>query len=333
MPITKSEFHASRWLTSPHLQTLWPQLVRRQKAIALIPERLELPDGDFVDLCWTQNKTGPIVAVFHGLEGSVNSPYAKGIMASLHARGWRVVFMHFRGCSDEFNRLDRNYHSGDTGDIAYLIETLHKRFPDTPLAAVGYSLGGNALLKYLGEYPRHNQLAAAVAVSVPFLLAVGADRLNAGLSKIYQRHLIRRLQKKMKAKYRGRRLDISLNQIEKLTTFRLFDDQVTAPLHGFRDVDDYYQRSSSRQFIQLIQCPTLILQARDDPFMTADAIPDATELGPGVRLEVSNSGGHVGFVNGQWPWRPVYWLDRRIRAALRSDELAIRSCKTINYRN
>jgi uncharacterized protein len=310
--ISLSQFQAARWLADPHLQTLWPQLVRRQQAVVLRPERLELPDGDFVDLCWTRNKSGPVVAVFHGLEGSINSPYAKGIMASIQARGWRGVFMHFRGCSGESNRLDRNYHSGDTGDIAYLLETLHKRKPDTPLAAVGFSLGGNALLKYLGEYPGLNYLSAAVAVSVPFLLDVGADRLNQGVSKIYQRHLISRLQKKMKAKYRDRQAPISIDHVEKLTTFHLFDDQITAPLHGFDGVDDYYNRSSSRQFLKHIDTQTLIIHSIDDPFMTPAAIPREDELAQQVCLELSDRGGHVGFIGGKYPWQASYWLEQRI---------------------
>ncbi len=271
-----------------------------------------MPDGDFVDLCWTMNENGPVVAVFHGLEGSIHSPYATGIMASLQRHGWRGVFMHFRGCSGEFNRLDRNYHSGDTGDIAYLIETLRSRFPDTPLAAVGYSLGGNALLKYLGESPRQHFLSAAVAVSVPFVLGIGADRLNQGISKIYQRHLIARLRRKMRAKYRDRQLPIPLDNLDKLTTFRLFDNQITAALHGFTGVDDYYQRSSSRQFLVHIDTATLIIHSLDDPFMTPAAIPREDELAPQVCLELSDKGGHVGFIGGKNPWQTHYWLEQRI---------------------
>jgi uncharacterized protein len=278
----------------------------------LLPERLELPDGDFVDLCWTQNTSGPVIAVFHGLEGSISSPYANSIMTAIQNRGWRGVFMHFRGCSNEFNRLDRNYHSGDTGDIAHLIKTLSERFPDTRVAAVGYSLGGNALLKYLSEYPELNSLSAAVAVSVPFLLNVGAERLNQGFSKIYQRHLIGRLKKKMKAKYHERKPPISLDKVDSLNTFRLFDNQITAPLHGFRDVDDYYDRSSSRQYLKYINTPTLILHALDDPFMTTAAIPEDNELSEKVCLELSDKGGHVGFIDGKYPWRANNWLEQRI---------------------
>ncbi|MFT7459656.1 MAG: putative alpha/beta-fold hydrolase [Planctomycetota bacterium] len=310
--IKTSRFRPPWWLTNPHLQTLWPQLFRRPQTITLTPERLELPDGDFVDLCWTQKSNGPIVIVLHGLEGSIDSPYARGMMKTIHARGWRGVFMHFRGCSEEFNRLDRNYHSGDTGDIAYLINTLCERFPNTPIAAVAYSLGGNALLKYLGEYAELRRLSAAVAVSVPFLLGVGADRLAQGLSTIYQRHLIGRLQKKMKAKYRERVPGIRLDNINNLTTFRLFDDQITAPLHGFKDVDDYYNRSSSRQFLSHIDTPTLIIHSRDDPFMTSAAIPRQDELAQRVCLELSDKGGHVGFIGGKYPWQTWHWLEQRI---------------------
>ncbi len=310
--IVKSRFQPAWWLADAHAQTLWPQLFRRPIRIALRPERLELPDGDFVDLCWTRKNTGPIVAVFHGLEGSINSSYARGMMAAIEARGWRGVFMHFRGCSGEFNRLDRNYHSGDTGDIAFLISTLHERFPGTPLSAVAYSLGGNALLKYLGEYPELQKLSAAVAVSVPFLLGVGADRLDQGFSKIYQRHLIARLRAKMKAKYRDRPLDLPLHRIDSLTTFRLFDDQITAPLHGFADVDDYYLRSSSRQFLIHIDTPSLIIHSLDDPFLTPTAIPHEKELAQRVCLELSDGGGHVGFIGGKTPWQAGYWLDQRI---------------------
>ncbi len=310
--ITKSRFKAPWWLNGPHSQTLYPQFFRRQKSISLKPERLELADGDFVDLCWTQNTSGPLVVVFHGLEGSIKSPYANSVMASIHNQGWRGVLMHFRGCSEEFNRLDRNYHSGDTADIAYLLKMLAERFPDDAIAAIGYSLGGNALLKYLGEYPDQQHLSAAIAVSVPFLLGVGADRLDQGISKIYQRHLIGRLQKKMKAKYSGRKVALSMAQVDKLNTFRLFDDQITAPLHGFNGVDDYYERSSSRQFLKHIATPTLIIHACDDPFLTPAAIPTENELSNQVCLELSDKGGHVGFVNGKYPWQSKNWLEQRI---------------------
>jgi uncharacterized protein len=310
--IRPSPFRPPWWLKGRHSQTLWPQICQNLPELNLVDERLELPDGDFLDLCWIKNKSGPIVAVFHGLEGSIDSPYTRGILAAIHRRGWRGVLMHFRGCGKEFNRLDRNYHSGDTGDITYFLDTLHKRYGDTPIAAVGYSLGGNALLKYLGEYPDLHRLSAAVAVSVPFLLGVSADRLNRGFSKIYQRHLIGLLKQKMKSKYKDKNPGIDLENLDDWSTFRLFDDHVTAPLHGFKNVDDYYDRSSSRQFLSFIKTPSLIIQSSDDPFITSEAIPGEEELADAVCLELSDRGGHVGFVDGKYPWRSNSWLHQRI---------------------
>ncbi len=237
-------------------------------------------------------------------------------MRNLYNCGFETVLMNFRGCSGEPNRLARGYHSGETGDLGTVLELLHGRDPQRLIYLIGFSLGGNVLLKWLGENPDQQKVQKAIAVSVPFELNIAALRLESGASRLYQAHLLHKLRRSIRARASRIPLPIDTGKLDDLKTFRQFDDHVTAPLHGFRNVDDYYQRCSSRPFIQRIQCPTLILQARNDPFMTADAIPDITELGPGVRLEVSDSGGHVGFVNGQWPWRPVYWLDQRICAAL-----------------
>lgn len=312
-------FKPAWWLPGAHAQTLFPHLFRRHAPPPLRRERMELDDGDFIDLDWTESREGPLVILLHGLEGSIRSHYAGGLMRSLYDCGFESVLMNFRGCSGEPNRLPRGYHSGETGDLGTVLERLHGRDPQRPVYLVGFSLGGNVLLKWLGENPGQQVVQKAIAVSVPFELNIAARRLESGASRLYQVHLLRKLRRSLRAKARRMALPVETGQLDKLKTFRQFDDQVTAPVHGFRSVDDYYQRSSSRQFIHSIHCPTLILQARDDPFMTADAIPDESELGPGVRLEVSGSGGHVGFVNGPWPWRPVYWLDRRVCAALRSD--------------
>ena len=307
-----SDFKPAWWLSGPHSQTLWPFLFKRKVKLSLRSERLELPDGDFVDLCWTTRQSGPIVAIFHGLEGCIDSHYAKGMLAAIEQQQWRGVFMHFRGCSDNHNRLPRSYHSGDTGDIAFLLQTLTQQYPDTPIAAIGYSLGANALLKYLGEGKYTPPLQAAAVVSTPFLLANGAETLEQGFSRIYQRYLLRRLQKKLFDKNKYISLPISLNNINELNTFRLFDDQVTAPLHGFKDVDDYYKQSSCRQYLKAIRIPTLICHARDDPFMTEVAIPSQEELSSHISMEISDKGGHVGFISGKFPWQCHYWLEQRI---------------------
>ena len=310
-PSDKS-FIARWWLRNPHIQTLWPYLFRRRPALTLKSERLELPDGDFVDLCWTTNTTGPIVTVFHGLEGSIDSPYASAIMAAIHNRGWRGVFMHFRGCSGVPNRLERGYHSGDTGDIAFLIRTLKNRYPSVPLGIVGYSLGGNAMLKYLGTMGSDTPVMAAVAVSVPYLLHHSADRLSRGFSRLYQTHLVNSLKDKIRRKFAGKTTHLPIQSLDTLKTFYQFDDVITAPMHGFSGVDDYYHQSSSRQYLPGIRVPALLIHALDDPFMRPETLPNRNELPENVRLEASSHGGHVGFVTGRYPWKPVYWLEQRI---------------------
>ena len=310
--IVASGFEPAWWLPGGNLQTLWPYFFRSRPRLVLRRERLDLPDGDFVDLCLAGKAGAPLVCVFHGLEGCVDSHYVKPLLAAVVQRGWHGVFMHFRGCSGMHNRLARSYHSGDTGDIGFLVEHLHERFPGTPLAATGYSLGGNALLKYLGEASRQGLVQAAAAVSVPYSLALGAKRLNQGFSRVYQRRFLRSLKRKIKDKFSPENRSVDLGKLPDLNDFFSFDDAVTAPLHGFAGADDYYSRSSSRQFLQFIDVPTLLLHARDDPFMTEAVIPAETELSEYLRLELAPRGGHIGFVSGRMPGYAGYWLERRI---------------------
>ncbi|MEE9552601.1 MAG: hydrolase [Gammaproteobacteria bacterium] len=311
--ISSSRFRPAGWLTNKHAQTIWPSVMRHSPSLELEWEHLELPDNDFIDLVWTEANSGPIVIVLHGLEGNIHSHYAKGILSALHNNGWQAVFMHFRGCSGKHNRRARGYHSGETGDLRFLIQTLHTRYPERKLSAVGFSLGGNALLKYLGESKDEILLNAAVAVSVPFVLSNGADKLNQGFSKFYQWHLIKKLQHRISNKFKDRDdAPFSLNEIQSWNTFHLFDNYVTAPLHAFNNSDEYYSKCSSRQYLKFIEIPTLILHAEDDPFLTHDAIPQESDLSEYVTLELSSKGGHVGFINGKLPWYPHYWLDERI---------------------
>ena len=310
------DFTPARWLPGPHLPTLWASLCRHPPSVPLTLERCELADGDFVDLAWTPAPTGPCVVVLHGLEGSRHSPYVRALLAALHAAGYRAVLMHFRGCSGEPNRRDRSYHSGDTGDVAAVCAHIGRRDGRLPFAAVGYSLGGNVLLKWLGEKGARQPLTTAVAVSVPFDLAACADRLNQGASRFYQWHLLRSMQAKFAAKFRARPAPLAVPYPRAFTTFWAFDDAVTAPLHGFRDAAEYYARSSSRAWLAHIAIPTLIVHAANDPFVPASAIPDAWELAPLVTLELAAGGGHVGFVAGWLPGRARYWLEARIVAHL-----------------
>lgn len=274
-------------------------------------ERIELSDGDFVDADWEGPDAGPIVVILHGLTGNIESRYVRGLMTTVARRGWRAVLMHFRGASGEPNRLARSYHSGDTGDVDHFIRRLRRREPDTPIALVGYSLGGNVTLKWLGEQEQAAPVDAAVAVSVPFDLASAAERMSRGLSRMYQRHLINGLETQLRLKLAILPPDLRARAHGPFPDFHAFDDAITAPLHGFHDADDYYRQSSSRPYIRHIRRPTLILHAIDDPFMLPSTVPRADEVPDPVTLELSRHGGHVGFVSGRG-LRPSYWLERRI---------------------
>ena len=317
--ILESEFREAWWLPGGHLQTVWPVLANPRTAVKTDDEVLELPDGDALTVSWLARDKAPIVAVFHGLEGGKHSHYARRILKRLYHDGFSVVLMHFRGCDGKPNRLARSYHSGDTGDIDFFLRWLRGRFPDRAIVAAGYSLGGNALLKYLAEQGSDAVPAAAVTVSVPLELDKCANRMRNGLSRFYQSYLLAALRKGVRRK---RALvaaaGVEVNRLHKHRDFWSFDDAVTAPLHGFADAADYYAASSSRQYLRRIATDTLILQAYNDPFMTPDVLPQDTELAASVKLEVSRGGGHVGFVAGSVPGRAVYWLDNRVSQFLRA---------------
>ena len=310
--ITRSAFRPAWWLPGPHLQTLYPSLFRSRKTPALQRERIELPDGDFVDLDWTTQTDGLCVLVLHGLEGSIESHYTGGILGALAGQGYTAALLYFRGRSGEPNRLPRSYHSGDTADLDYVMQQIRRRYPDRRIAVIGYSLGGNVLLKWLGEQGDRATATTAITLSVPFDLNSAALRLDQGLSRIYQRHLLQRLRESIKIKAALHTLPFPEDRIEELNTFREFDHAITAPLHGFDGVDDYYQRSSCKPFLRHITVPTLMLQARDDPFLPESALPEPNDLGSAVTLELSRHGGHVGYISGRNPLQPVYWSEGRI---------------------
>ena len=311
-PGAPGTFRPAWWLPGPHLQTLWPALLRRRGRPVLERERIELPDGDFLDLDWNRafSSEPPVVLLLHGLEGSSESHYAWGLLAAFERRGWSAALMHFRGCSGEPNRLERSYHSGETGDLAHVIEVLGSRFPGRTLFAAGVSLGGNVLLKWLGEVGAHAPLSGAVAVSVPLDLGKCADRIERGFSKVYRRHLVGELHRKIRLKFGAwKESPVDLAALPRWRTFREFDENVTAPLHGFNSAEDYYRQSSSGPFVARIRIPTLIVQAKNDPFLPGTAVPRLT---PSVRFESPAGGGHAGFVAGAVPGFPRYWLDERV---------------------
>ncbi len=313
-------FQPAKSLKNPHLQTLYPALVRRGPWPGTETETFELPDGDFVDCFWhprrpDEKTTAPIVTLFHGLQGSYRSPYIRGMMAALAREGFIPVVMHFRGCSGRPNRLPRSYHSGDTADARGWLEHLHERYPDAPLYAVGYSLGGNMLLKLLGEWAESCPLKGAVSVSAPMRLDVSAERMRHGFSRLYQAYLLRDLKRSLLEKYdrfdMRSLLGLSRSEVRKLDNFFDFDDAYTAPVHGFASADEYYRLCSARRYLKHIAVPTCIIQALDDPFMTPEVLPEARELPLCVETEIFSAGGHVGFVSGSL-FRPRYWLEERI---------------------
>ncbi|MBI4013095.1 MAG: alpha/beta fold hydrolase [Candidatus Rokubacteria bacterium] len=306
-------FRPAWWCRNPHLQTLWGPLLRWGH-LPLRRERVATRDGDFVDLDWADGRPGaPLLLVLHGLEGSARSHYVTGLLREGLARGWRGVALNFRSCSGEPNRLPRFYHSGDTGDLDAVIERLVDREPTVRMGAAGVSLGGNVLLKWLGERgagaPR--QLAAAVGISVPFDLAACARVLDRGFCRaVYTANFMRTLRRKVVEKARAYPGFVDLARVRRARSFAAYDRTVTAPLHGFADEVDYWTRSSSGPYLARLRRPTLLINARDDPFVPPGTLPDPATLPAGVAAEFLPRGGHAGFLDGP-PWRVGSWAERR----------------------
>ena len=309
-----TEFKAPLWLPSPHAQTIGGRMLRRSPSMELSRERWTTPDDDFLDLDFAPppGNDAPIVLLLHGLEGSAQRGYAINTYAELARYGIAAVGLNFRSCSGELNRTARFYHSGETEDIRFVLRELRTRHPHVPIGAVGFSLGGNALLKFLGEEGAvaRDLVTAAVAVSVPYDLAVGADYLGQNaLGRLYTRIFLKPLVEKMAAKAHLLPSHCDLARAQRARSFREFDDAVTAPLHGFDGADDYYARSSSAQFIPAIRVPTLLLHSEDDPFLPMSAFPAANvAANPLILAAVQKEGGHVGFIHGD-PVTPEFWAE------------------------
>lgn len=307
-------FRPAWWCRNAHLQTIWGTLFRWD-GLPLRRDRLETRDGDFVDLDWADGPPGaPILLVLHGLEGSARSYYVAGLLGLAAGRGWRGVALNFRSCGGELNRLPRLYHSGETGDLDEVVRRLVEREPEARLGAVGVSLGGNVLVKWLGEQgeavPR--QLAGAVGISVPFDLAACARVLDRGLRRaVYTANFMRTMRRKALAKARAHPGFVDVAAVRRARTFAEYDDAVTAPLHGFADARDYWRRASSGPYLRRLRRPTLLINALDDPIVPPEALPDPATLPAHVHAEFPPRGGHAGFVEGAWPWRAGFWAERR----------------------
>lgn len=320
-PSLSADFRPARGLGNRHAQTVAGKFLRPPLSLPLHRERMETPDGDFVDLDHVEvtgvatgnagGGAGPYVVVLHGLEGSAARPYMMTMYRALLEAGLRPVGLNFRGCSGEPNRTIRAYHSGETGDLRLVLERLRER-SDGPLGVVGFSLGGNVTLKLLGELGEDARgwIAAAAAISVPFDLSAGADRISAGLmGRLYTHYFMRNLKRKIMARGDLLRDVCDPAAIRRSRTIRQFDDAATAPIHGFDGAEDYYTRSSSARFIDAIRVPTLILQSRDDPFLPPECIPVAPmESNPAITPVITDHGGHVGFIAGSVR-KPEWWME------------------------
>ncbi|HVB31768.1 MAG TPA: alpha/beta fold hydrolase [Gemmatimonadaceae bacterium] len=280
-------------------------------------ERWTTPDGDFLDLFRVPAPpAAPHLIILHGLEGTLRSHYARGIASGAHAAGWGVDLLLFRGCGSEINRAPRFYHSGDTADLAFVVQRIVREHPDAPLLFAGYSLGGNVLLKWLGEHPSDvpSSVRGAVAVSVPFDLEAGACFVSHGFSRMYERHFLRTLKQKAAQKLAHFPGLFNATALRSAHTLVSFDEAVTAPVHGFSNAHDYYARSSSLQFLERISRPTLLVSAFDDPFLPSDVLRSVQAragTNPALTPLFVEHGGHVGFVSGPTPWKARYFAEEQ----------------------
>lgn len=319
-----TNFTAAKGLSNPHLQTLVPRFIRKKALFEPIWQRLDTQDNDFIDLAWSEDwqtaqaQKKPIFILFHGLEGCFYSPYANGLMHAFAKQGWLSVMMHFRGCSGQPNRNARSYHSGEVEDARYFLEHINLQLPNQTKVAVGISIGGNMLANYLAQYNQEPIISAATIISAPLDLSACSARIEQGFSKIYKTYLLASLKKNALRKHhliKGE-LDVSYQSIKRVTKLYEFDDLITAPLHGFKGAQDYYQRCSGIHKLKDIRLPLQIIHAKDDPFMTEAVIPKYA-LPSNIDYRLFEQGGHVGFVTGS-AIRPKFWLEEALPAYYQS---------------
>jgi predicted alpha/beta-fold hydrolase len=314
--IIPSSFNAPWWLRNSHVQTVLPLALKTQNNIPYQLQRLVLPDGDFVDVFWCEpsqppvRDNPPVAIVLHGMGGCFASHYVPGTIRALLKHGYRVAFLHARGCSGEPNRLPVTFHAADTSELNHLVRTVRTKYPVAPVAVVGFSLGGSILLKWLGETSATAAISAAVAVCVPFDLSITADAINQGFARLYQMYLLRRLRELAIAKLTVHPAPLNAKQIKAVKTLRDYDHRMTARINGFSSVDDYYGTASCRQYLGTITVPTLIVNAVDDPFVPPLSVPTEREMSDSVMLELSQHGGHVGFLRSVNTRTPRYFEDR-----------------------
>jgi predicted alpha/beta-fold hydrolase len=318
------------WAGGPHLQTIWGRIGRRSGLVSFEREVLTTPDDDDLVVDHVTGPSGtPRVVLLHGLEGSSQSVHVQGLARGFSRAGMRVTVLNFRSCArDPANgkllptRRPRLYHSGETKDLDFLVETLARREPRTPLLAVGVSLGGNVLLKWLGEKGARSRIEAAATISVPYDLAAASRHLERGFARVYASHFLKTLRRKaldVLTRFPRDTEHVNGDRIRFARTFFAFDDYATAPLHGFLSATDYYRKSSSLRFLADIEVPTLCVNSEDDPFLPREALKAARDAASeDVKFNVSKWGGHASFASGRWPWRASYWAEERVVSWLAS---------------
>ncbi|MFZ6689430.1 YheT family hydrolase [Undibacterium sp. SXout11W] len=309
------KYQSPRWLPGGHLQTIYPALWIPRPEVSFRRERWVTPDEDFIDIDFVDGKPGqPMVVLFHGLEGSSDSHYARALMAAIQARGWSGAIPHFRGCSGELNQAPRFYHSGDAQEIDWILRRVQSQHQtqhgDADVFAAGVSLGGNALLRWLGESQHQAEFVkAACAISAPLDLAQGGASLSSGFNMLYTRMFLKTLKPKCLQKLNQFPGLFDRNRLLEAKNLYEFDNVVTAPLHGYLDTDDYWNRASARHVLPDITLPTLVLNAQNDPFLPGQYLPQ--KAAPAVTLDYPKHGGHVGFAAGNVPGS-LHWLPEKI---------------------
>jgi predicted alpha/beta-fold hydrolase len=296
--ISPSTYQAPSWLPGGHAQTIYPALFRKVAPINGQAERLELPDGDFIDIEWSGKSASRLAILSHGLEASAKTEYIQAMAAALIRRGWDVLTWNFRGCGLEPNRLLRMYHSGETEDLHCIIGHALENHPADSIDLIGFSLGGNLTLKYLGERPAElpSRLHRAVAFSTPCDLACSSHQLSLWSNRLYMERFLIAMRAKIRVKKRMFPDQLDLTGLNRIRTFQEFDDRFTAPIHGFRDAADYWARNSCRQFLGEIRLPTLLVSAANDPFLGPGCYPRAeASASQHFHFEAPATGGHVGF--------------------------------------
>ncbi len=323
-------FTTSGFLKNKHLQTLYAPLFKKNPKLTYEEEKFVLEDNDFLDIFWyKKDLSKTVVVLLHGLDGSYRSAYIPSLMHTLAQNGFSPVLMHFRGCSGTPNNTARSYHSGDTRDLEEFL-TFLKRSHVKHIFAIGFSLGANVLLKYLGETKELSSINAAIAVSPPLKLDICAQTMQRGFSRFYQFMILKNLKKMVLEKttrFGLEKYGITKERIKKVKDFKEFDELYTAPLHGFKDANDYYRHSSSFYYLKAIPTPTLLIHAKDDPFMDLRVIPSANDISNYVRLELYDHGGHVGFVSGSL-FKPIWWIDKKAVAFFKEAKASLTSTDT-----